>query len=109
MGVIAWLLVSLVVYLEYSNRQSSVIFAPLAIVAPGMCEDPVIFKHLSQTCLCRATYKVTSYIDFAPYVQSLRMFVAYLVHFTNDLNSPNIMNHFREAGTTGLSWERSKI
>ena len=41
-------------------------------------------------------------------MQSFRMFEAYLVNFTNDLNSPDIMSHFTEADTTQLIWERSK-
>ena len=45
----------------------------------------------------------TSYIDFAPYVQSFKMFETYLVNFTNDLNSPDIMWHFREVDTTELA------
>ena len=35
MGVIAWLLVSLVVYLESLHGQSSIAFSPQAIMAPG--------------------------------------------------------------------------
>ena len=73
-GVITWLLVSLVVNLESLNGQSSVTLAPQAIVAPSIHEDPVIYDHLSQIWLSRSTYKVTSYIDFAPYVWSFRKF-----------------------------------
>ena len=109
MGVIAWLLLSLVVYLKSLNGQNSIAFTLQAIMAPGMCKDPVIFKPLSQIQLSRSTYKVTNYIDFAPYMWSFRKFEAYLVNFTNDLNSPDIMHHFREADTTQLTWERSKI
>ena len=41
---------------------------PQAIMAPGMCEDPVTFEPLSQIVLGRSTYNITSYVDFAPYV-----------------------------------------
>ena len=68
MGVITWLLVSLVVYLESLSGQSSITFVPQAIMAPGMWRDPAIFKPLSQIQLSRSTYKVSSYIDFAPYM-----------------------------------------
>ena len=74
MGVITWLLVSLVVYLESLHGQSSITFAPQAIIAPGMHEDAIIFEPLSQIWLSRSTYKVTSYIGFSPYVQSFRTF-----------------------------------
>ena len=109
MGVINWLLVSLVVYLESLNEKSSITFVPWAIMDPGMYEDPVIFKLLNQIWLSRSTYKVTSYIDFAPYMWSVRMLEAYLVNFTDDLNSADIIKHFKEADITQLTWERSKI
>ena len=48
MGVFSWLLVSLVVWLESLHGQNSITLAPQAIVAPGVGEDPVIFKPLSQ-------------------------------------------------------------
>ena len=48
MGVIAWLLMSLVDYLESLHGQSSITVAHQAVVAPGIHEDPVIFKPLSQ-------------------------------------------------------------
>ena len=78
-------------------------------MAPCMWRDPVIFEPLSQIQLSRPTYHVTIYIDLAQYVQSFRKFEAYLVNFTNDLNSPDIMSHFREADTTQPVWERCKI
>ena len=109
MGVTAWLLVSLVVYQKSLHGKISVTFTSWAIMAPGMYEDPAIFKPLSQIWLSRSTYKVTSYIDFVPYVWSFRKFEAYLVNFTNDLNSRNIMKGFKKAHTTGLTWERSKL
>ena len=48
MGVVAWLLVSLIVYLESLNGQSYITFVPQAIMALGIWEDPVIFEPLSQ-------------------------------------------------------------
>ena len=108
MGMIAWLLASLVVYLESLNGQSSITFAPQAIMTPVMWEDPVIFETFSQILLHRFTYKVISYTDFAPYLQFFRKFEAYLVNFTNDLNSPDIISHFREADTIQLTWDRYK-
>ena len=74
-----------------------------------MHEHPVIFEPVSPIQLSRSIYKVTSYIEFAPYIQSFGKFEAYLVNVTNDLNSPDIMRHFSEADTTQLAWERSKI
>ena len=109
MGMFACLLVPMVVYLESLHVQSSITLAPQAIMAPGMHEDPVIFEPLSQIWPSRSTYKFTSYVDFASYMWSFRKFEAYLVNFTNDLNSPDVIKCFREAHTTQLIWERSKI
>ena len=68
MGVFTQLLVSLVVCLESLNRQSSTTLTPQAVMALHMHEAPVIFEPLIQICLSRSKYKVTSYVDFAPYV-----------------------------------------
>ena len=48
MDVFTWLLEFLVVCLESLYGQNSVTLAPHAIVPPGMCKDPVIFKPVSQ-------------------------------------------------------------
>ena len=78
-------------------------------MAPGMHEDLVIFKPLSQIQLSRSTYKVTSFVDLAPYMQSFKKAEPYLVNFTNDLSSPDIVKPFKEADTTQHIWERSKV
>ena len=102
MGVIIWLLASLVVYLESLNGQSSITSVLQTIMVPGMQEDPVIFNPLSQIQFSRSTYKVTSYADFAPYVQLFGKFEDYLINFTYDLNSPDVMSHSGEVDTTQL-------
>ena len=109
MSVYTWTLVSLVVCLESLHGQSSIALAPQAIVAPSMHEDQVIFKPLGQIQLSRSTYKVTSYVDFALYVQSFKKFGTCLVNFTRDLYSPDIMKHFKEMDTIWLFWDRSKV
>ena len=43
MGMFAWTLMPLIVYLESLLGQSSTILAPQAIVSPGMHEELVIF------------------------------------------------------------------
>ena len=48
MGVFAWTLLTLLVCLESLHGQSPIVLAPQAIVAPGMHEDLVTFKPLSQ-------------------------------------------------------------
>ena len=78
-------------------------------MAPGTCNDLVIFEPFSQIQLSRSTYKLTSYVNFAPYVQSFKKFETYLVNFTNDLNSLDILKCFKEAYTTQCVWKRSKV
>ena len=77
MAVFTWLLMSLLVCLESLHGQSSITLTPQAIVAPGMHEDAAIFEPLSQIQLSRSMYKVTSYVAFAPYVQSFKKFEAF--------------------------------
>ena len=86
MGMFFWTLMPLIAYLESLHGQSSAVLAPQAIVTLGMHEDPVSFKPF-----IRSTYKVTSYVDFAQYMQSFKKFGTYLSIFTKDLNSPDIM------------------
>ena len=42
-------------------------------------------------------------------MQSFKKFEAYLLNLTSDLNSPDIMKHFKEVDTTELVWERSNV
>ena len=86
LGVIALLLMFVVFHLGSLNWQNFIPFVPWAIVAAGMWQDLVICKPLSQIWLSRFTYKVTSYGDFAPYMQSFRKFEACSINSTNDLN-----------------------
>ena len=52
---------------------------------------------------------VTSYVNIIPYLNSFSKFETYLVNFTNDLNSPDILAHFQEADTTHTVWARYEI
>ena len=49
MGVFAWTLVSLVVYLESLHGQSSIALAAQALVAPGTHEDQAFSNLLDLT------------------------------------------------------------
>ena len=68
LGMLTWTLMSLIAHLESLLGQSSTVHAPQTILTPGMHKDPIFFKPLSQIQLNRSTYKVTSYVNFAPYV-----------------------------------------
>ena len=53
--------------------------------------EPVIFEPLRNIKLSRATYKVTSYLNFKPYMDNFVKFHQYLERFLLDLKSPDRM------------------
>ena len=53
--------------------------------------EPVIFEPLKSIKLSRATYKVTSYINFDPYLQSFKNYRTYLNGFQADLKNSKKM------------------
>ena len=50
-------------------------------VTKGHGKYPVIFEPLQNVQTSRSTYKVTSFIDFTPYLDYFRQFEAYLEAF----------------------------
>ena len=54
--------------------------------------EPVIFELQWKIKLSRSIYKVTSYVDFKPYKQSLRQFGQYIGKFLIDLHDPNYIS-----------------
>ena len=68
--------------MDHICSQNSVTPVPQSDLAPAMCTDPVSFKLLRQIWLSRSTYKMTSYVDFAPYLNTFRQFETYLQNFT---------------------------
>ena len=52
---------------------------------------PVIFEPIRNIKLSRATYKVTSYINFDPYLTNFKRFERYLSAFKEDLKDENKM------------------
>ena len=53
--------------------------------------EPVIFEPIRNIRLSRATYKVTSYINFDPYLTNFNKFGRYLSAFKRDLQNENKM------------------
>ena len=51
--------------------------------------EPVIFEPKRRIKLSRSTYKVTSYVEFTPYLQAFKNYETYLIQFQNDINNPN--------------------
>ena len=58
---------------------------------PDMNTEPVIFEPIRNIKLSRATYKVTSYINFEPYLQNFMKFNEYLQAFKRDLKDEKKM------------------
>ena len=50
--------------------------------------ESVIFEPQPQMLMSRSTYKVTSFIDFAPYRVTFKKFERFLNRFGRDLNDP---------------------
>ena len=68
-------------------------------VTKGHGKYPVIFEPLQNVQTSRSTYKVTSFIDFTPYLDYFRQFEAYLEAFKASMkafeNNP-VLQEFRE-------------
>ena len=68
-------------------------------VTRGHGKYPVIFEPLQNVQTSRSTYKVTSFIDFTPYLDYFRQFEAYLEAFKASIkafeNNP-VLQEFRE-------------
>ena len=58
---------------------------------PNTSTEPVIFEPIRNIKLSRATYKVTSYINFEPYLLNLIKFNEYLQAFKTDLKDERKM------------------
>ena len=63
-------------------------------VLPGQQAYPVQFEPLAHVRLSRSTYKITTFIEFKPYIESFRKFQNYLETFLEDLKDPNRVTVF---------------
>ena len=50
--------------------------------------ESVIFEPQPRMLMSRSTYKVTSFVDFAPYKETFKKFERFLNRFRKDLNDP---------------------
>ena len=50
---------------------------------------PVIFEPQSKICFTRSSYKLTTFVDFAPFLMGFQRVRDYLTEFKRDLNTPN--------------------
>ena len=53
--------------------------------------ESVIYEPLPRIVLSRSTYKITSFIQFAPYIEAFKKFERFLNRFTRDLNDPEVV------------------
>ena len=69
------------------------------VVTEGHGKYPVIFEPLQNVQTSRSTYKVTSFINFTPYLEYFQQFERYLEAFKssiNDFENDLILQEFRE-------------
>ena len=72
-------------------------------ILPGQQAYPVQFEPLAHIRLSRSTYKVTTFIEFKPYIDSFRKFQTYLENFLTDLTDSNKISAFRLLLTNKLT------
>ena len=68
-------------------------------VTEGHGKYPVIFEPLQNVQTSRSTYKVTSFIDFTPYLEYFQHFERYLEAFRSsisDFENDPVLQEFRE-------------
>ena len=68
--------------------------------------ESVIYEPLPRIVLSRSTYKITSFIQFAPYIESFKKFERFLNRFTRDLNDPEVVGPLYNINRTKTdSWD----
>ena len=74
--------------------------------------EPVIFEPIRNIKLSRATYNVTSYINFDPYLANFEKFYKYLSAFKEDLTDRNKMGTIMDVDSRykirGYEWDCSQ-
>ena len=108
MVVFVWLLVSLLVFLEPLHGQSSVTLASQATVAPGITRT-WLYLNLSFKFDLVGPHTKSLVALTLPHMCSPLDSFSLISKLFNDLKSPDIIKHFREADATQLILERSRI
>ena len=71
--------------------------------------ESMIYEPLPRIVVSRSTYKITSFIQFAPYVESFKKFERFLNRFTRDLNDPEVVGPLYNINRTKAdSWDGPK-
>ena len=63
-------------------------------IVPGQQPNSVLFEPMIHIRLSQSTYKVTSFIEFTPYIQSFINFEVYLNKFVEDIQDPTRVSGF---------------
>ena len=69
-------------------------YSDVETIIPGQQPTSVLFEPMVHIRLSRSTYKVTTFIEFAPYIQSFRNYEGYLHKFVQDLQDPSKVSGF---------------
>ena len=81
-------------------------------IIPGQQPNSVLFEPMVHIRLSRSTYKVTSFIEFAPYIQSFVNFEKYLSQFVKDIQDlarvSGFVNLLTQHRSTVLSNSRAR-
>ena len=59
------------------NINNDNLYSDVEAIIPGQQPTSVLFEPMVHIRLSRSTYKVTTFIEFAPYIQSFRNFEVY--------------------------------
>ena len=66
-------------------------------VTEGHGKYPVIFEPLQNVQTSRSTYKVTSFIDFTPYLEYFQQFERYLEAFKSSISNLRTIQYYRNS------------
>ena len=95
-------------YIDNNNIYGNTQITPNK-VDTDMNTESVIFEPISNIRLSRTTYKVTSYINFEPYLTNFDKFGRYLASFKEDLANENKMGTLMKVEPTyklrGYEWD----
>ena len=70
-------------------------YSETPVLLTGQQLYPVIFEPIKHIKLSRSTYKITSFIDFTPYIKTFNTFERYLEQVIADMSDPNRVGALR--------------
>ena len=70
-------------------------YSETPVLLTGQQLYPVIFEPIKHIKLSRSTYKITSFIDFTPYIRTFNTFERYLEQVIADMSDPNRVGALR--------------